>query len=144
MLPDKYECGTANGVGIAGLGAAVRWVLSRGVDCILEHETELKEQLVEGLLNIPGVTVYGPTKCIPATAVVSCRVKGKRVSNVGLELDDDYGILARVGLHCAPSAHRTIGTFPEGTVRLAPGLLTSKADIQAVLRAFEKVAVPHD
>ncbi len=143
VLPDKYESGTANGVGIAGLGAGVRWVLSRGVDCIQEHEMELKDQLIERLHNVPGVTVYTPTSPIPATAVVSCRVKGKRVSEVGLELDDDYGILSRVGLHCAPSAHRTIGTFPEGTIRLAPGFLTSTEDIGAVVRAFEKVAGSH-
>ncbi len=143
MLPDKYESGTANGVGIAGLGAGVRWVLSRGVDCIQEHETELKDQLIEGLLNVPGVTVYSPANHIPATAVVSCRVKGKRVSEVGLELDEEYEILSRVGLHCAPSAHRTIGTFPEGTIRLAPGFLTSKRDIQAVIHALAKVSEQH-
>ncbi len=143
MLPDKFESGTGNSVGIAGLGAGVRWVLSRGVECIHEQETSIKDQLMRGLMNIPGVTVYGPTDHIPATAVVSCRVRGKRVSEVGLELDEQYDILSRVGLHCAPSAHRTIGTFPEGTIRLAPGFMTSKADLQAVLCAFEKVVVQH-
>ncbi len=142
VLPDKYESGTANGVGIAGLGAGVRWVLSRGVECIGEQEAALRHQLLSGLLNIPGVILYGPCDGTPATAVLSCRVKGKRVSEVGLELDEQHDILSRVGLHCAPSAHRTIGTFPEGTIRLAPGFQTSKGNIQTVLRAFEKVAGP--
>lgn len=143
MLPDKFESGTANGVGIAGLGAGVRWVLSRGVQCICEHEGSLRNQLMAGLMSVPGVTVYGPTDCSPATSVVSCRIKGKRVSEIGLALDDEHGILSRVGLHCAPAAHRTIGTFPEGTVRLAPGALTSRQDVDAVIRAIQTVARPH-
>ena len=143
MLPDKYESGTANAVGIAGLGAGIRWVLSREVECIQEYEQALKGQLIAGLMNIPGITVYSPTDHKPATGVISCRVKGKRVSEIGLKLDEEYDILCRVGLHCAPSAHRTIGTFPEGTIRLAPGFMTSKEDIQAVIRAFEKVAACH-
>lgn len=142
MLPDKYESGTPNGVGIAGLGAGVRWVLSQRVECINEHEAELKNQMVAGLMNISKVRVYSPTDQTPMTAVVSCRVDGKHVSQVGLELDDDYGILCRVGLHCAPSAHRTIGTFPEGTIRLALGCMTTADDVRAVIHAFEKVAGP--
>jgi selenocysteine lyase/cysteine desulfurase len=142
MLPDKYESGTPNSVGIAGLGAGVKWVLSQGVDCIHEHEAELKNRLIAGLMNIPNVKVYSPTDQTQMTAVISCGVNGKHVSDVGLALDDDYDILCRVGLHCAPSAHKTIGTFPEGTIRLALGCMTTAEDIQAVLRAFEKVAGP--
>lgn len=144
MLPDKYESGTANGVGIAGLGAGVRWVQSRGVESIWAHEAELNELLLSGLQNIPGITVYGPSDPAERTAVVSCRIAGQCVSEVGLELDDEFGILCRVGLHCAPSAHKTIGTFPEGTIRLAPGIFTSPDDIRAVIAAFEKIAAYHE
>ncbi len=140
MLPDKYESGTPNGIGIAGLGAGARWVLKGGVESIQEHERQLTAQLMSGLRNIAGLTVYGPGDAAAMTAVVSCRVRDQRVSEVGLQLDDEHGILCRVGLHCAPAAHRTLGTFPEGTIRLAPGPATTARDIEAVLRAFEKMA----
>ena len=143
MLPDKYESGTSNSVGIAGLGAGVRWVQSIGVESIREREAELNEQFLTGLHNIPGITLYCPSNPGERTAVVSCRVAGQNVSDVGLRMDDEFGILCRVGLHCAPSAHKTIGTFPEGTIRLAPGIFTSPDDIRAVIAAFEKTAYSH-
>ena len=143
MLPDKYESGTANSVGIAGLGAGVRWIQSIGVESILAREVELNELLLSGLKNIPGITVYGPSDPEKRTAVVSCRVAGQNVSEVGLRMDDEFGILCRVGLHCAPSAHKTIGTFPEGTISMATGIFTSPEDIRTVIAAFEKAAAPH-
>jgi cysteine desulfurase / selenocysteine lyase len=143
MLPDKYESGTANGVGIAGLGAGVRWVMAHGVEAIRAHEAALCERLISGLLDIPGVTVYGVCDPGRRTAVVSCRLDGLRVSDAGLRLDDDFDILCRVGLHCAPAAHRTLGTFPEGTIRLAPGMHTSLDDIDAVAAALAQVAKEH-
>jgi cysteine desulfurase / selenocysteine lyase len=143
MLPDKYESGTANGVGIAGLGAGVKWVQSIGVDSIRMREEELNAQLISGLLNIRGVSVFGPEDPAARTAVVSCKMAGKQVSEVGLRIDDEYGILSRVGLHCAPSAHKTIGTFPEGTIRLAPGIFTSPDDIRTVIAAFAGMANQH-
>jgi selenocysteine lyase/cysteine desulfurase len=140
LLPDKFESGTPNGVGLAGLGAGVRWLLSRGVEAIRAHEAQLCKELIEGLANLRGLTVYGPCDPAQMTAVVSCRVAGLRVSEIGLRLDDEFEMLSRVGLHCAPSAHRTIGTFPEGTVRLAPGPFTSIDDIHSVIAAFEQIA----
>ena len=140
LLPDKYESGTVNSVGIAGLGAGVRWILIHrgGIDPVCE--AELNEQFLSGLRNIRGVTVYGPDNPEERTAVVSCRVAGHNVSEVGLRLDDEFGILCRVGLHCAPSAHKTIGTFPEGTIRLSSGIFTSPDDIRTVIAAFEKAS----
>jgi cysteine desulfurase/selenocysteine lyase len=140
MLPDKYESGTQNGVGIAGLGAAVRYILERGIHAVHAHETELSQLLYEGLLAIPGVTVYAPPEASQRTATLSFTLRGWRVSEVGLALDEEYDILCRVGLHCAPAAHRTLGTFPEGTVRLSAGLSTTCADIEAAIRAVERIA----
>jgi cysteine desulfurase / selenocysteine lyase len=138
-LPDKYESGTPNGVGLAGLGAGVRWVLERSVANIQAHELELATALTCGLRSIPGVTVYGPSDPAQCTAVVSCRVVGHRVSEIGLRLDDEFGILCRVGLHCAPAAHKTIGTFSEGTIRLAPGAMTTMEEIRATIAAFKEM-----
>src|SRR5512143_3983181 len=143
LLPDKYESGTPNGVGLAGLGAGIRWLLARSVESIREHEAQLTAALIEGLSNIPGVTVYGPHCAADMTAVVSCRVADQRVSTIGLRLDDEFEIMCRVGLHCAPAAHKTIGTFSEGTVRLAPGLFTSLDDIRTVVAAIDRIAHDH-
>ena len=141
FLPDKYESGTPNGAGIAGLGAGVRWVLTRTVEAIRAHEIALADALIAGLRTMPAVTVYGPADSAHRTSVVSCRVARRHVSDVGLRLDEEFGILCRVGLHCAPVAHQTIGTFPEGTIRLAPGVATSLDDVRAALGAMEKVAI---
>ena len=140
MLPDKFESGTANGVGIAGLQAGIRAVRDRGIDTIRGHEVLLTRKLVHGLCAIPNVTVYGPDDAEDRTAVVSCAISGKRVSEIGFRLSDEYGILCRVGLHCAPAAHRTIGTYPEGTVRLALGLFTTAEEVEATVAAVRDIA----
>ena len=139
-LPDKFESGTPNGAGIAGLAAGIRWVMAKSVAAIRAHEVSLTRQLADGLSAIPGVTVYGPSDATRRTAIVSFTVRNRRVSEIGFRLDEEYGILTRVGLHCAPAAHRTIGTFPEGTVRLAPGVFTSREDVDAVLTAIGRLA----
>ncbi|MFC2038873.1 aminotransferase class V-fold PLP-dependent enzyme [Chloroflexota bacterium] len=139
-LPDKYESGTANLAGIAGLGAGLRWVTDRGVDEIRSHMIELSQVLIEGLSGIPNLKIYGTLDPERSVAVVSFTIAGKRVSEIGFRLDEEYGILTRVGLHCAPAAHRTIGSFPEGTVRLAPGVFTTGNDIQETIQAISRVA----
>jgi len=138
-LPDRFESGTRNGVGIAGLGAGVRWVVSRGVDAIRAHLMNLTSLLLNGLSALPGVTVHGPAGESLRTAVVSFTAAGRRVSEIGLRLDEESGILCRVGLHCAPAAHRTLGTFPEGTVRFAPGPFTTTDEVRAALGAVERI-----
>jgi cysteine desulfurase family protein len=139
-LPDAFESGTVNGVGIAGLGASVRWLLARSVESIEAHERKLTARLLEGLLAVDGVTLYGPTDIRERTAVVSCRIAGISESRIGLALDDDYGILCRVGLLCSPSAHKTLGTFPHGTIRLSLGASTTESDVAAIVAAMAELA----
>ena len=140
LLPDKFESGTPNGAGIAGLGAAVRWITGRGVTAIRRHEVALTQRLLQCLSEIPGVTVYGLSDPDHRTAIVSFTVAGKRVSEIGRRLDEEFDVLCRVGLHCAPAAHKSLRTFPEGTVRLAPGPLTTPQEIDAALAAVRQVA----
>lgn len=140
MLPDRLEAGTANGPGIAGLGAGVRHLLARGVEKVRAHELALTQRLLDGLLEIRGVTVYGPADLERRTATVSLRIEGHSVSEVGWRLDEEFGILGRVGLHCAPAAHRTLGTFPEGTVRLSAGLANTVEDVDAAIQAVRAIA----
>jgi cysteine desulfurase family protein len=140
FLPDMCESGTPNVVGLAGLQAGVRWVLEHGVAAIRAHEVDLTRTLIEGLQAIPGVTVYGGLDAELQTATVSFNIDGLPSSDVGLRLDDEYGILCRVGLHCAPSAHRTIGTFPDGTVRFGLSAFTSAGEVHAALDAVRQLA----
>jgi len=140
FLPDKYEAGTMNVPGLAGLAAGIRWVQERGVAAIQAHERALTQRLIDGLRAIDGVTVYGTHDATRQTGAVSGRIAGADVGMVGLRLDDDYGILCRVGLHCAPLAHRTIGTFPEGTIRLSPGATTTLEEIDAAIGAIAEMA----
>ncbi len=138
-LPDKFESGTPNIVGIAGLHAGINWIMDRGIETIREQEKELAGALIDGLSNISGIKIYGTHDPEKTVAIVSFTATGRRVSEIGLILDEDYGILTRVGLHCAPAAHKTIGSFPEGTVRLAPGVFTTPDEIKEAVRALEKV-----
>lgn len=142
FLPDKLESGTLNVPGLAGLGAGIDWINKRGIEVIRAHEKRLTSALIEGLSLIKGVRIFGcldPERC---TATVSFDAANRSVSELGYRLDEEYGILCRVGLHCAPAAHRTMGTFPQGTVRLAPGNLTTLDEIKVALRAIETVLKP--
>jgi selenocysteine lyase/cysteine desulfurase len=140
FLPDKYESGTPNTVGLAGLGAGVRFVLEQGVTEIQKREQVLTESLTDGLKAIPGVTVYGGGNHRKRVAVVSFNISGLTPSEVAMQLDEDHEIMCRPGLHCAPSAHKTLGTFPQGTVRLSPGYFNSEEDIERTLKAVSRIA----
>jgi selenocysteine lyase/cysteine desulfurase len=140
FLPDKYESGTLNLVGIAGLGAGVRFVLQQGIEAIRKREYDLTQRLINDLLDIPGVTVYGGLNADRQIGVVSFNIQGISPSEVGLLLDDKYEIMCRVGLHCAPAAHKSIGTFPDGTVRFGLGTFTTEDDIDAAVEAVSDLA----
>ncbi|MDD5127986.1 MAG: aminotransferase class V-fold PLP-dependent enzyme [Dehalococcoidales bacterium] len=138
-LPDKFESGTANLPGIAGLGAGLQWLTERCPGEAREHLKKLGKALIEGLSVIPAVKIYGTRDPEHMVSVVSFTVAGKRVSEIGLRLDEEYGVLSRVGLHCAPAAHKTVGSFPQGTVRLSPGVFTTMDNIQETLKAVSEV-----
>jgi len=140
FLPDRFESGTANAVGLAGLAAGLRWVLARGVGAVRQHEMVLTRQLITGLGEIEGVTVYGGLDAARQIATISFNVSGLEPSEVGLRLDEEYQIMCRVGLHCAPAAHRTLGTFPGGTVRLAPGVFNTVEQVDETLQAVREIA----
>lgn len=140
FLPDRYESGTPNAVGLAGLAAGVRWVLQQGVDTIRRKEQQLARQLLDGLRGIPGVVLTGCGDASRQTATVSFTMPGVPPSAIGLRLDEEFGILCRVGLHCAPAAHRALGTYPNGTVRIAPGPFIEPADIDRALEAVATIA----
>ena len=137
FLPDKYESGTMNTVGLAGLAAGVSFVLNETVERIRDKDVELTRRLINGLSDIEGIEVYGSLEAVKQTSTVSVNVENSSPSSVGLALDEEHDIMCRVGLHCAPSAHRSIGTFPEGTVRLAMGYFNTEDEVDAVIRALK-------
>ena len=140
FLPDMCESGTPNVVGIAGLAAGVGWVLRQGIETIRAHEVSLTQRLLDGLRAIAGVQVYGRLSAERQTATVSFRIEGMDPAETGLRLDEEYDILCRVGLHCSPAAHRTIGTYPVGTVRFGLGAMNTTADVDAALAAVARLA----
>jgi len=140
FLPDRFESGTRNGPGLAGLGTAARFLLARGVASIRAHEVELTLRLLDGLARIPGVTWYGPADPAARLATVPITVEGMAPGEAAHELDRRFGICVRSGLHCAPQAHRTIGTFPAGALRLALGWASTEGDVAAALSAVAELA----
>ncbi len=140
FLPDMCESGTPNVVGLAGLEAGVRWVLERGVDSIRAHDVALTQALIDGLQAIAGVTVYGTLDPELQTATVSFNIAGLEPSDVGLRLDDEFGIMCRVGLHCSPASHKTLGTFPAGAVRFGLGAFNTVAEVGTAVDAVRRMA----
>lgn len=140
FFPDRYESGTPNAVGLAGLVAALTWLQQQGVENIRAYEQNLCALMLNGLVSISGVTVYGPRDASKQTAAVAFNIEGMEPSEVGLRLDEEYNILCRVGLHCAPSAHRTLGTFPKGCVRFGLGFFNTPDDVCQAVTAIRALA----
>jgi selenocysteine lyase/cysteine desulfurase len=140
FMPDRFEAGTPNAVGLAGLAAGVGAVLAAGVEEVRARERQLTDRLLAGLSAIEGVELCGVAPAGERIPVVSFRVLGMSPSEVGARLDEGFGVMARVGLQCSPAAHRTIGTFPAGTVRLSPGWLSAVEEVDAAVEAVACVA----
>ncbi|MDQ7823382.1 MAG: aminotransferase class V-fold PLP-dependent enzyme [Candidatus Eremiobacteraeota bacterium] len=136
FLPDRFECGTLNVVGLAGLEAAAGHILEHGVEAVGAHERSLMAHLIEGLSSLGGVTIHGTASPRESVAIVSLTMEGHDPAALAHALDRQFSIMVRPGLHCAPLAHRTIGTFPAGTLRVSPGFSTSHEDIGAFLSAL--------
>jgi cysteine desulfurase family protein len=140
FLPDQMESGTLNTPGLAGLGAGVEFILNQGLSSIREKEVSLSRMVWEGLRKIKAVELYGPEEAEERIAVVSFNIKGLNPNLVASILDTAYDIAVRAGLHCAALAHRTLGTFPEGTVRVSPGFFNREGEIEDLIRAVSEIA----
>ena len=141
FLPDALESGTLNVPGLAGLGVAIRHIAGVGVESVREHLGAVLQSFMLGIQDVPGAVLYGPGRPEVQTGTVSFNIDGVSPSTVGQALDARYGILCRVGLHCAPLAHRSIGTFPEGTVRFGWGPDTSVTEIEYSLQALRQISL---
>jgi cysteine desulfurase family protein len=143
VMPDGFEAGTHNLSGIAGLQAGMDFLTQRGMSSVHQHEQKLLLQAEQALRAIPGVTVYGPADPSGRCSVLSFTASGVDSALLAVELDHGFDIAVRAGLHCAPLAHRTLGTLPGGTVRLSPGWSTTSEDIaffsDAVVQCIDKI-----
>jgi cysteine desulfurase family protein len=139
-LPDQLESGTANAVGIAGLKESVEFLLSIGVESVNQYEHQLVKQLIDGISQIRGVTIYGGNSCGEHTGVVSFNIDGWDSREVSFILDEEFAIMSRPGLHCAPIAHQTLGTLPNGTVRLSVGYFNTPDEIHLTINAINDIA----
>lgn len=139
-LPYKFECGTANTVGIAGLAAGLNFISREGLGKVLTHEQELNARLAEGLSQIEGVTLYGAQRSEEQAPIISFNIAGTDPGEVGAILDQAFDIKVRAGLHCAPVAHKTLGTFPAGTVRVSPGYFNTREQIEETLEAVKRIS----
>ena len=139
-LPDRFESGTPNLPGIYGWEAALGFVEETGVDALRQHEMALCERFLEGLERIEGAALCGTKDLRRRVGVVSVDFLHKDNAQAAFELETDHGILTRCGLHCAPSAHKTLDTFPRGTVRFSLGFANTEADVDAALAAIKAVS----
>ncbi|HAR96675.1 MAG TPA: cysteine desulfurase [Deltaproteobacteria bacterium] len=139
-LPYRYESGTQNAVGICGLGAGIEFILTTGRENIASHEHALLNRMIEGLSHLRGVVLYRAVDTDRQAAVISCNINGYEPGEVGVILDQAFDIKVRAGLHCTPEAHRCIGTFPKGTVRLSPGYFNTEEEIDLTIKAISSIA----
>jgi cysteine desulfurase family protein len=140
FLPDRFESGTPNGVGIAGLLAGIQFVLEKGTEHIRQYESNLIEKLIKGLEEIPRIKLYGSENKEERIATLSFNIAQLSPSNVSFYLEKEFGILCRPGLHCAPSAHKTMGTFPEGTVRFSLSYFNTEEEVDRAIDALNSIA----
>ena len=139
-MPDAFESGTLNLPGIIGLNEGLTFIESKGMENIHNHELALTEAFLKGLRPIDGINIIGKQDVQDRTAVVSITIDGADAASVAYELESTYHIMTRVGLHCAPRAHQTLGTYPEGTVRFSFGYANTMEDIETALSALTTIA----
>lgn len=139
--PERYEAGTVNTVGLAGLAAGLAYIAERGLESLRKHELSLADRLRRELAALEGVRLVGatPDSAVADAPVISVVVEGRDSGEVAALLDRRYEIAVRSGLHCAPDAHRTLGTLRSGTIRFSPGPFNTNEDIDAAVAAMREI-----
>ncbi|MDD5822926.1 MAG: aminotransferase class V-fold PLP-dependent enzyme [Firmicutes bacterium] len=142
FMPDRFESGTMNLPGIVGLHAGLKWIEETGMDNIHAREMELTARLLEAMQKLEDegkLVIAGKHDLVERTGVISVMTTEKDPAEIAFALDCEYGIMTRVGLHCAPSAHKTLETFPTGTVRFSVGYWTTDEEIDTAIRAMNEL-----
>lgn len=142
FLPDRFEPGTLNLPGLLGLRAALLWLKDTGIDAVRSHEQALTARFLDGLRSLEDsglLRVFGRRDTEGRTGAVSLQTLKKELAQAAYELDKNHGVMTRVGLHCAPAAHKTLGSFPTGTIRFSFGWWNTPAHVDAALCALEGI-----
>ena len=142
-LPDRLEAGTQNAPGIAGLLAALEWLLKQGPDRVREGEAAMKRRLLEGLRTIPGVRIHSPD-APESVGIVTLSLDGWTAGGLSVEMDRRYAVQGRAGLHCAPEAHAVLGTLETGAYRLSVGWDTGPQDIDRATEALRALSLENE
>lgn len=137
--PNKLETGTLNVSGICGLRAAVKYLIKENIEKIYEKEKKLTDYTLKALEKVKDIEIYGPRDSEKITSVISFNIKNKRAEEVAHILGDKYDIMVRAGLHCAPCAHKVIGTKDVGTVRVSMGYFNEKEEIDKLVYALNNL-----
>lgn len=138
-MPDRFESGTSNMPGIYGFEASTRFIEETGIDAIRSHEIGLTKRFLAGLDEIPGLRIVGPKDLDKRVGVVSVDCLEEDNAEVSYTLETQYGIMTRCGLHCAPSAHKTLGTFPQGVIRFSLSWFNTEEDVDAAVNALKEI-----
>lgn len=139
FLPDKFEAGTLNLPGIFGLNTALKYINSLGIEKIHKQEILLTNHFLKGIPSLTNIEQIGLGDTLSRTSVVSINIKGRDNSDVAFLLDGDYNIMTRVGLHCSPSAHKTLHTYPKGTIRFSFGYFNTIEEIEYCINVLKKI-----
>lgn len=140
VRPDRYEAGTQNTPGLAGLSKGVQHVLLEGVQNIHHKEWTLAQRLLHGLESIEGVKLLGPAIGEQRTGIVAFNLQSVDPSELSFILDQHYGIAIRAGFHCTPLAHACAGTSDTGAIRASVGIYTTEADVDALTDAIKEIS----
>lgn len=140
IVPDRYESGTHNTPGIAGLNEGVKFILEKGIDNIRLHEEELCQYMLDKLEEVPNIKIYGTKDSKKRAAVIAINIGDMDSGEITFILDSEYDIATRSGIHCAPLAHKTLGTLEQGAVRFSLGYFNTKEEIDKAVDALKEIS----
>lgn len=139
FMPDRFEAGTMNLPGIIGLNAALRFLHEQGSETIYQHEMTLTKRFLDGIKTIPNLSIIGKQSTVGRVGVVSILPEGIDPALMADALGREYGIMVRVGLQCAPNAHRVLGTYPTGTIRFSFGYRSTEEEVDIAVAALREL-----